>query len=100
MTCVHKSIRIIAASHGAPRCQSWSGDGWRRAVTAFLCTESEILDRTALAAYIRPVRDALVAARGRPAGISSIGRKVVCLVGGAARHLVVSQWQNASLAAA
>src|SRR5260370_23116113 len=98
MTCVHKSIRIIAASHGAPRCQSWSGDGWRRAVTAFLCTESEILDRTALAAYIRPVRDALVAAGGCPAVISSIGGKVVALVGEAPRNLVVSQWQ--SLAAA
>ena len=38
---------------------------------AFLCTESELLDQAALAAYIPPVRDALVAAGGRPAVISS-----------------------------
>ena len=40
---------------------------------AFLCTESEILDRAALAAYIPPVRDVLVAAGGRTAILSSIG---------------------------
>jgi uncharacterized protein (DUF1330 family) len=65
---------------------------------AFLCIESEILDRTALAAYIPPVRDALLAAGGRPAVISSIGGKIVGLVGEAPRNLVVSEWQ--SLAAA
>ncbi|HEX9525362.1 MAG TPA: DUF1330 domain-containing protein [Reyranella sp.] len=69
-------------------------------MTAFLCTESEILDRTALAAYIRPVRDALVAAGGRPAVISSIGGKVVALVGEAPRNLVVSQWQRLAAAQA
>jgi len=67
-------------------------------VTAFLCTESEILDAAALAAYIAPVRAALVAAGGRPAVISSIGGKVVGLVGDAPPNLVVSQWP--SLAAA
>ena len=65
---------------------------------AFLCTESEILDPAALAAYVPPVRDALVAAGGRPAVISSIGGKVVALVGEAPRNLVVSEWP--SLAAA
>src|SRR5436190_21673787 len=68
------------------------------AVKAFLCTESEILDRAALAAYIPSVRDALVAAGGRPAVISSIGGKIIGLVGEAPRNLVVSEWQ--SLAAA
>ena len=34
---------------------------------AFLVAESEILDRDALAAYIGPVRTALVAAGGKPA---------------------------------
>jgi uncharacterized protein (DUF1330 family) len=67
-------------------------------VAAFLCTESEILDRAALAAYIPPVRDALVAAGGRPAVISSIGGKVIALVGEPPRNLVVSEWP--SLAAA
>jgi uncharacterized protein (DUF1330 family) len=67
-------------------------------VTAFLCTESEILDVAALAAYIAPVRAALVAAGGRPAVISSIGGKVVGLVGETPPNLVVSQWP--SLAAA
>jgi uncharacterized protein (DUF1330 family) len=61
---------------------------------AFLCTESELLDQAALAAYIPPVRDALVAAGGRPAVISSIGGKVVGLVGEAPRNLVVSEWQS------
>ena len=65
---------------------------------AFLCTESEILDRAALATYIVPVRDALVAAGGRPAVISSIGGRVVALVGEPPRNLVVSEWE--SLAAA
>ena len=65
---------------------------------AFLVTESEILDRAALATYIPPVRKALVAAGGRPAVISSIGGKVVTLVGEAPRNLVVSEWE--SLAAA
>ena len=67
-------------------------------MTAFLITESEILDRAALAAYLAPVRDALKAAGGRPAVISSIGGKLVALVGDAPRNLVVSEWQ--SLAAA
>jgi uncharacterized protein (DUF1330 family) len=67
-------------------------------VTAFLCTESEVLNAAALAAYIPPVRDALVAAGGRPAVISSIGGKVVGLVGEAPHNLVVSEWD--SLAAA
>ncbi|MBI2737193.1 MAG: hypothetical protein HYX38_11690 [Rhodospirillales bacterium] len=31
-------------------------------MTAFLCTESEILDAAALAAYVPPVREALIAA--------------------------------------
>ena len=67
-------------------------------MASFLCTESEILDRAALAAYIPPVRDALVAAGGRPAVNSSNGGKVVALVGEAPRNLVVSEWP--SLAAA
>jgi uncharacterized protein (DUF1330 family) len=69
-------------------------------VAAFLCTESEILDRAALSAYIPPVRDALVAAGGRPAVISSIGGKVVALVGEAPRNPVVSEWPSFAAAQA
>jgi uncharacterized protein (DUF1330 family) len=65
---------------------------------AFLVTESEILDAAALAAYTPQVRAALWTAGGRPAVISSIGGKIVGLVGEAPRNLVVSEWQ--SLAAA
>lgn len=65
---------------------------------AFLVTESEILDRTALAAYTREVQAALRAAGGRPAIISSIGGRIVALQGEAPRNLVVSEWR--SLAAA
>lgn len=67
---------------------------------AFLCTESEILDRALLAAYIPPVRDALVAAGGLPAVISSIGGKVVALVGEPPRNLVVSEWKSVAAAQA
>jgi uncharacterized protein (DUF1330 family) len=65
---------------------------------AFLVTESEILDRAALAAYTPTVRAALVAAGGRPAVINSIGGRIVPLVGEPPRNLVVSEWP--SLAAA
>jgi uncharacterized protein (DUF1330 family) len=67
-------------------------------MTAFLCTESEILDPAALAAYTPPVRDALRLAGGQPAVISSIGGKVVALVGEAPPNLVVSQWLSLSAA--
>jgi uncharacterized protein (DUF1330 family) len=69
-------------------------------VTAFLCTESEILNAAALAAYVPPVRDALVAAGGRPAVISSIGGRIVPLVGEQPRNLVVSQWESLAKAEA
>jgi len=69
-------------------------------VKAFLVTESEILDQAALATYIPPVRDALWAAGGRPAVISSIGGKVVALVGEAPRNLVVSEWESIAAAQA
>ena len=65
---------------------------------AFPVTESEILDETVLATDTSRVRDALKAAGGRPAVISSIGGKIVALVGEAPRNLVVSEWE--SLAAA
>ena len=61
---------------------------------AFLVTESEILDSSALAAYIPRVREALKAAGGRPAVISSIGGRVVPLVGEPPRNLVVSEWPS------
>jgi uncharacterized protein (DUF1330 family) len=64
------------------------------AVSAFLVTESEILDREALAAYITPVRTALQAAGGRPAVISSIGGKIIPLVGEPPRNMVVSEWES------
>lgn len=65
---------------------------------AFLVTESQIVDHAALAAYTEKVRGALRTAGGRPAVMSSIGGKIVALVGEAPPNLVVSEWQ--SLAAA
>jgi uncharacterized protein (DUF1330 family) len=67
---------------------------------AFLVAESEILDRTALASYIGPVRSALVAAGGRPAVISSIGGRIIPLVGEPLRNLVVSEWESVAEAEA
>ena len=61
---------------------------------AFLVAESEILDPAALAAYIGPVRTALIAAGGRPAVISSIGGQIIPLVGEPLRNLVVSEWES------
>lgn len=65
---------------------------------AFLVTESEILDATALAAYTPTVRAALLAAGGRPAVINSIGGRIVPRAGEPRVNLVVSEWP--SLAAA
>ena len=67
---------------------------------AFLVAESEILDRAALAAYIGPVRTALVVAGGKPAMISSIGGRIIPLVGEPLRNLVVSEWESVAKAQA
>jgi uncharacterized protein (DUF1330 family) len=67
---------------------------------AFLVAESEILDEKALSAYIPPVRAALIAAGGRPAVISSIGGKIIPLVGEPPRNMVVSQWDSLAKAQA
>lgn len=67
---------------------------------AFLVTESQILDQAVLAAYVGPVRDALRAAGGRPAVISSIGGKIVPLVGEPPTNLVVSEWESLAKAQA
>ena len=67
---------------------------------AFLVAESEILDGAALAAYIGPVREALVAAGGKPAVISSIGGRIIPLVGEPLRNLVVSEWESVARAEA
>lgn len=64
----------------------------------FLVAESELLDPVALAAYVPVVRPALVAAGGRPAIISSIGGRIIPLIGEPPPNLVVSEWD--SLAAA
>ena len=67
---------------------------------AFLVAESEILDDAALAAYIQPVRAALIAAGGRPAVISSIGGRIIPLVGEPLRNMVVSEWPSLAKAQA
>jgi uncharacterized protein (DUF1330 family) len=67
---------------------------------AFLVAESEILDPAALAAYIDPVRKALIAAGGHPAVISSIGGRIIPLIGEPPRNLVVSEWESVAKAQA
>jgi uncharacterized protein (DUF1330 family) len=67
---------------------------------AFLVAESEILDPAALAAYIGPVRTALIAGGGRPAVISSIGGRIIPLIGEPLRNLVVSEWESVAKAQA
>jgi uncharacterized protein (DUF1330 family) len=67
---------------------------------AFLVAESEILDQAALAAYVGPVRRALIAAGGKPAVISSLGGRIIPLVGEPLRNLVVSEWERVAKAQA
>ena len=67
---------------------------------AFLVAESEVLDPVTLAAYIGPVREALIAAGGKPAVISSIGGRIIPLVGEPLRNLVVSEWESVARAEA
>ena len=67
---------------------------------AFLVAESEILDPAALAAYIGPVRKALVTAGGKPAVISSIGGRIIPLAGEPLRNIVVSEWESVARAQA
>lgn len=67
---------------------------------AFLVAESEILDPAALAAYVGPVRKALVAAGGKPAVISSIGGRIIPLAGEPLTNLVVSEWESVAKAEA
>jgi uncharacterized protein (DUF1330 family) len=67
---------------------------------AFIVAESEILDPAALAAYVAPVRQALVAAGGKPAIISSIGGRIIPLVGDPLKNLVVSEWPSVDAAQA
>ena len=65
---------------------------------AYLVAESEILDPEALAQYVGPVREALIAAGGRPAVISSIGGRIIPLVGEPLTNLVVSEWESVAAA--
>jgi uncharacterized protein (DUF1330 family) len=67
---------------------------------AFLVAESEILDPIALATYIGPVRAALIAAGGKPAVLSSIGGRIIPLVGEPLRNLVISEWESVAKAQA
>lgn len=61
---------------------------------AFLVAESEVLDPEALAQYVGPVREALVAAGGRPAVVSSIGGRIIPLMGEPLTNLVISEWDS------
>ena len=67
---------------------------------AFLIAESELLDPAALAAYVGPVRQALIAAGGKPAVISSIGGRIIPLVGEPLVNIVVSEWDSVPAAQA
>ncbi len=67
---------------------------------AFLIAESEILDPAALGEYVGPVRDALVAAGGKPAVISSIGGRIIPLVGEPLTNIVASEWESVAAAQA
>ena len=67
---------------------------------AFLVTESAILDPTALAQYVGPVREALVSAGGKPAVVSSIGGRIIPLIGDPLTNLVISEWESVAAAEA
>jgi uncharacterized protein (DUF1330 family) len=61
---------------------------------AFLVAESETLDPAALATYVDLVRKALVAAGGKPIVISSIGGRIIPLVGEPLTNLFVSERES------
>lgn len=65
---------------------------------AFLVAESAILDPEALAEYVGPVREALIAAGGRPAVVSSIGGRIIPLIGEPLTNLVISEWESVAAA--
>lgn len=65
---------------------------------AFLVAESQILDPEALAQYVGPVREALIAAGGRPAVVSSIGGRIIPLIGEPLTNLVISEWESVAAA--
>src|SRR5688572_13404026 len=67
---------------------------------AYLVSETETLDPAVLVAYVPVVQAALEAAGGRPAVISSIGGKVVPLVGEAPGNYVISEWDSLAKAKA
>jgi uncharacterized protein (DUF1330 family) len=67
---------------------------------AFLVSETETLDRARLAAYVPVVQAALKAAGGRPAVISSVGGKIVPVVGEPPGNYVVSEWESLAKAQA
>jgi len=67
---------------------------------AYLIAESEILDTAALNEYVGPVRQALIAAGGKPAVISSIGGRIIPVIGPPLVNVVVSEWESVTAALA
>ena len=67
---------------------------------AFLVSETETLDAAALVAYVPLAQSALRAFGGRPAVISSVGGRVVGLVGDPPGNYVVSEWDSLAQAQA
>jgi uncharacterized protein (DUF1330 family) len=61
---------------------------------AYLVSETETIDAVALAAYVPVVQAALGAAGGRPAVISTVGGKVVPVVGEPPMNFVISEWES------
>jgi len=60
---------------------------------AYLVTESEVLDATAVAAYFPQVREAARAAGGR---VDFIGpsEKITAIVGDAPKRIAISEWES------
>ena len=67
---------------------------------ANLVAESEVLDPRALAAYASPVREAPIAAGGKPAVISSIGGRIMPVMGTPILNMVISEWDSVANALA
>jgi uncharacterized protein (DUF1330 family) len=60
---------------------------------AYIVTETEIIDATALATYVPQAQAAARAAGGRP-GIVPAGGKIVGLIGEPPRRFGVSEWES------
>ena len=81
---------VVGAALGAAAVQGLHAEAKPK---AYIVTETEVIDASALAAYVPQAQAAARAAGGRP-GIVPAGGKVVGLIGEPPKRLGVSEWES------